>query len=432
MSFQQGLSGLNAASKFLDSIGNNVSNSNTVGFKASTTQFSDVFANSLTGAGGLQVGIGTKVANIAQQFTQGNITSTNNPLDVAINGKGFFRMSDAGTVVYARNGQFQLDKNGYIVNGNGLRVTGYAANAAGVIVPGTPVDIQVSSSDLAPNKTGLAGVKVNLDSGQPIITLANPAGANWYSNPSNYNSSTSLSIYDSLGNPQTYTMYFVKTAANTWDVWATMTPIGSTVPMDLTNNGASASKLTTLTFNTSGTLTSASTAVPEYINGIPAAYVPVGTNQLGTGAADMTFNIDFTGTSQFGSAFSVNALTQDGYTSGRLTGFSIGDDGVVKGRYTNGKSLSLGQVVLANFTNPQGLQPLGNNAWAETSVSGAPLVGAPNTSSLGVLQSSAVEDSNVDLTGELVNMITAQRAYQANAQTIKTQDAIQQTLINLR
>ena len=430
MGFQQGLSGLNAASKYLDSIGNNVSNSNTVGFKASSTQFADVFASSLTGAGGLQVGIGTKIGNIAQQFTQGNITSTNNPLDVAINGKGFFRMDDNGTVVYSRAGQFQLDKDGYIVNGNGLKLTGYNADATGSITAGTPINMRVSSTDLMPTPTTTAGVKVNLDSGQ-IIPDTTPFN---YANPDTYNSSTSLTVYDSLGNDSTYTMYFVKTAANSWNTYATVSsPSAVTVAnpsgiTDLSSGGALAplpTPLGTLKFTTSGAIDTATTTLP-FTQAITSA------TALKTGAADMSFKVDFTGSTQFGSAFGVNELTQNGNASGRLTGFSIGADGVIKGRYTNGKSLSLGQVVLANFTNPQGLQPLGNNAWAETSTSGAPLVGAPSSGSLGVLQSSAVEDSNVDLTAELVNMITAQRTYQANAQTIKTQDQVLQTLVNLR
>lgn len=416
MGFQQGLSGLNAASKYLDAIGNNVSNANTVGFKSSTTQFSDVFANSLTGAGGLQVGIGTKVASVAQQFTQGNITSTNNPLDVAINGKGFFRMDDNGTVVYSRSGQFQLDKDGYIVNGNGLKVTGYAASSTGTITAGTPVNMRIATTDLTPTATTDAVVKINLDSGQAVPSVT-PFD---YTNAATYNSSTSLSVYDSLGNDSTYTMYFVKTASNTWKTYATVTNPAGTVT-DLSGGGATPTALTTTVFTTSGAISSGASATQAITAGA-----------LGTGAAAMSFTVDLTGSTQYGSAFGVNELSQDGNASGRLTGFSIAADGVIKGRYTNGKSLSLGQVVLANFTNPQGLQPLGNNAWAETATSGQPLVGTPSSGSLGVLQSSAVEDSNVDMTAELVNMITAQRAYQANAQTIKTQDQVLQTLVNLR
>ncbi|MCL6556163.1 MAG: flagellar hook protein FlgE [Burkholderiales bacterium] len=410
MSFQQGLSGLNAAAKSLDVIGNNVANASTVGFKASQAQFADVYAASLAGATGLAAGIGTKVATIATQFTQGNITITNNPLDIAINGKGFFRVDQQGTIYYTRNGQFQLDKDGYIVTAAGEKLTGYAANSLGQILPGALVNLQLSQADIAPSATANANVLVNLDSRQTPPT--NPFN---YLDPTTYNSSTSMTLYDSLGNAQTYTFYFRKTASNTWEVYTSLTnPAGTTTLLSPTPT-------TTLNFDTAGALTG---WTPTAIT------IPAGT--LGTGAAALNFTLDFTGSTQFGSPFSVNAITQDGYTSGRLTGFAIDDKGVIQARYSNGQNKPQGQVVLANFTNPQGLQPLGNTLYAETAASGQPLVGAPGTGSLGVVQSSATEDSTVDLTAELVAMITAQRVYQANAQTIKTQDAVLQTLVNLR
>ncbi|MEO1767582.1 flagellar hook protein FlgE [Thiobacter aerophilum] len=411
MSFQQGLSGLNAAAKNLDVIGNNVANSSTVGFKASQAQFADVYAASLAGATGLAAGIGTKVATIATQFTQGNISVTNNPLDIAINGKGFFRVDQQGTIFYTRNGQFQLNKDGYIVTAAGENLTGYAANANGQILPGALVNLQLSQADIAPSPTAKANVLVNLDSRQTT-----PTAAFNYLDPITYNSSTSMTVYDSLGNAQTYTFYFRKTAGNTWAVYSSLTnPSGTTT---LQNGG---SPITTLGYNTSGVLTSGAVVTAN----VPAI-------DLGTGAAALSFQLDFTGSTQFGSPFSVNAITQDGYTSGRLTGFAIDDNGIIQARYSNGQNKAQGQIVLANFTNPQGLQPLGNTLFAETATSGQPLVGAPGSGALGVLQSSATEDSTVDLTAELVNMITAQRVYQANAQTIKTQDAVLQTLVNLR
>lgn len=413
MSFQQGLSGLNAAAKNLDVIGNNVSNASTVGFKSSQAIFADVYASTLSGASGVQVGIGTKLAAVAQQFTQGNITTTNNPLDTAINGNGFFRVSNNGTIFYTRNGQFQLDKSGYIVTPQGYNVTGYSATSSGAIVTGTLANIQLSTSDLAPNATTSATVAVNLDSRASTISSAFN-----YTNAATYTSSTSLSLYDSLGNQQTYSMYYVKASSNTWNVYATLTNAsGSTI--DLSSGGSTA--LTTLSFTSGGAISSGGTASQA----ITAA-------QLGTGAAPLSVAFNFGGSTQFGSPFGVNAVTQDGFTSGRLTGFGIGSDGIIKARYTNGQSINRAQIVLTNFNNAQGLQPQGNNIFAETSTSGAPLTGAPATSNLGVLQSSSVEDSNVDLTAELVAMITAQRSYQANAQTIKTQDQVLQTLVNLR
>jgi flagellar hook protein FlgE len=402
MGFQQGLSGLNAAAKNLDVIGNNVANSGTVGFKQSQAQFADVYASSLTGAGGSSIGIGTKLATVAQQFTQGNITATNNPLDIAINGGGFFRMDNNGEITYQRNGQFPLDRLGFIVNASGAKLPGYTANAAGVLSTGAPAPISINTADIVPNVTGAINAVLNLDSSVGAL----PAAGFNMNDPTTFHSSTSVSIYDSLGNQHTLQTYYVKTAAGQWNAYAS-------------TDGGPASLVGTLNFGSDGLLTTP---------------MPLTTSvAVTTGAASpFSVDIDYTGTTQFGAAFSVNTLNQDGYSSGRLAGYNIGADGIILGRYTNGQSAVLGQVVLASFSNPNGLQPIGDNQWAETSTSGAPLVGVPDSGSLGVLQSSAVEDSNVDLTAELVNLITAQRVYQANAQTIKAQDAVLQTLVNLR
>jgi flagellar hook protein FlgE len=408
MSFQQGLSGLNAASKNLETIGNNVANANTVGFKGSQAQFADVFASSITGSGAGQIGIGTKLAGVVQQFSQGNISASNNPLDIAINGDGFFRMSANGAISYSRNGQFQLDKNGFIVNSNGARLTGYTANSAGQLLTGNAVDLQLNTATLAPKPTTKIDATFNLDSTQAV------KGPFDVTDATTYNNATSATVYDSLGASHTVQLYFVKTAANTWEVWKTddsATPAAA--PFQLP---------TTLGFNPDGSLDAATTAA------MPLNFTVAPDN----GASTFTVNIDFTGTTQYGAAFDPKKLDPDGYSSGALAGFNVGSDGIIIGRYTNGKSATLGQVVLASFTNPNGLQPQGNNMWVETSTSGTPRIAAPGAGNKGVLQASAVEDSSVDLTAELVNMITAQRVYQANAQTIKTQDQVLQTLVNLR
>lgn len=402
MSFQQGLSGLNGAAKALDAISNNVANANTVGFKNSSTQFSDVYAAALTGAGAGQIGIGTQVASIAQSFTQGNITVTNNPLDMAINGGGFFRISSNGTISYSRNGQFIADKDGYITNSSGGHLTGFPADSNGIIVPATPTDLQINTSDLQPSATTKATVGVNLDSRETVPSVT-PFDIN---QPLSYNSSTSVTTYDSLGNSHVMTMYFVKeAAARQWTVYS--------------NLDGGATTANTVDFSTSGALTTAMPLTPM-------------TFALANGAANMSVALDLTGTTSFGSTFGVNTLSQDGFTSGRLSGISVSDNGLVQGRYSNGQSRNMGQVVLANFNNPNGLLSLGANQWAESPDSGSPLIGAPGTSSLGILQSGAVEESNVDLTTELVSMITQQRAYQANAQSVKTQDQLLQTIVNLR
>ncbi|MEI6300749.1 MAG: flagellar hook protein FlgE [Betaproteobacteria bacterium] len=416
MSFQQGLSGLNAAAKNLDIIGNNVSNSNTIGYKGSSAQFADVYANSVAG-GGISVGIGTSLSNVQQTFAQGNINVSSNPMDIAINGSGFFRMSSSGAITFARNGQFHLDKSGYMINAAGARLTGYPADATGTISSASAADLVLSSADLSPKATTTTSAQVNMDARATALT----ATAFDPTDTATFNSATSMSVSDSQGNAHTLSLYFVKTAANTWQVMAAQdgTQIGAA-------NVAYASGIGpvgTVVFLTTGAIdTAASTALPLNLSGA-----------ITTGATTpLAYTLDLTGSTQFGSAFGVNQLDQDGYGSGRLSGFSTSADGVILGRYSNGQSRAQGQVVLANFTNPNGLQPLGSNNWAETPTSGAPLVGAPSTGSLGVLQAGALEDSNIDLTAELVNMITAQRVYQANAQSIKTQDSVLQTLVNLR
>jgi flagellar hook protein FlgE len=406
MSFQQGLSGLNIAAKNLDAIGNNIANASTVGFKSARAEFADVFANSLAGGGGVQIGIGAKVAAVRQQFTQGNIATSSNPLDLAINGNGFFRLSTNGAVSYSRNGQFSLDDNGYLVATNGARLTGYPADANGQIVAATPIDLQVSLANIAPQATTTASMGLNLDSRETV-----PASAFSPANPQSYNSSTAMTVFDSQGNSHTLTAYFRKTASNTWDVYAA-------ADGTMLNGGASVG---TLAFGAGGTLPADVTMNLS---------VPLANGATSPLAIPLTFPV--TEMTQFGVNFAVNSLNQDGFTTGRLAGFAIGSDGTILGRYSNGQSRAQGQVVLANFVNAQGLVALGNNQWAESSDSGQPLVASPGSGTLGVLQAGALEEANVDLTEELVKMITAQRVYQANAQTIRTQDQVQQTLVNLR
>ncbi|MFZ6744391.1 flagellar hook protein FlgE [Undibacterium sp. JH2W] len=446
MGFQQGLSGLNAASKSLDVIGNNISNASTVGYKQGQTQFADVYANSLNGSSAGTVGIGTKVAAVVQQFTQGNISTTNNPLDIAINGGGFFRMSTNGAVTYTRNGQFQLDKQGNIVNAQGAQLTGYVANSAGVLSTGAASTININTSDIAPAQTTLINAVMNLDSRKlvpgtqipvaipPVITPTVFSATD----PTTYNSSTSIAVFDSLGNSHVIQSFFVKvdnlnpatppTAPATieWDVFAT---VDGTL---IVGGGATANSIGRIGFDNLGKLT---VATPPFSATDPKAMkltVPVNTGAVTPINTAVDIKYDFNGTTQFGSDFSVSKNTQDGYASGKLSKFNTAKDGTIVGSYTNGKTAVLAQVVLANFTNPNGLQSTGDNQWIETASSGNALIGPPNSGSLGTLTASATEDSNTDLTGELVNMITAQRVYQANAQTIKTQDQVLQTLVNLR
>ncbi|MGG7054086.1 flagellar hook protein FlgE [Nitrosomonas sp. ANs5] len=422
MGFQHGLSGLKAASTKLEVVGNNIANVNVVGFKQSQAQFSDVFANSLGGASGSNhVGIGTRVSTIAQEFSQGNITMSNNPLDIAIAGKGFFRMNDNGAISYTRNGQFQLDKDGFLVNADNINVTGYPANANGQIITTAPANLQLSTAELTPQATQSFGLGVNLDSRTDVPA---PLPAFDATNPATYANSTSGAIYDSLGNSHTLTFYFQKIDASApplvqsnWNVYAALN--GDINDVELA--GAAAGAPLPISFDGNGALT------------LPAAPIEVSVTLPPVLGANSPFNfkLDLTSSTQFGSQFGVNKMSQDGFTSGRLAGFSVGDDGVIQGNYTNGVNRAMGQVVLANFANPNGLRPLGRNQWVETGESGLPLVGVPLSGTLGALQSAAIEESNVDLTNELVSLITAQRVYQANAKTIQTQDTVLQTLVNI-
>jgi len=536
MPFRTALSGLNAASTQLRVLGNNIANSSTVGFKKSRTQFADVVPAGNLGTSSNIVGSGVKVSAITQQFTQGNVNFTDNNLDLANSGQGFFIVNDNGINNYTRAGNFGVDRAGYVVNTQSQRLQAYQADTAGNIT-GAIGDLQLDTSDIAPNATTSVDMGINLDASSPIpgslvptssfsvpnttildgdaatgATFNSPtftavdqyganqtvnlryvklAGANQFdmfmvqgastfaaaANPitvsaipatttfawdadgagtqtattvtvdtsaitgvaaaangdtsaataptlvsgsqqaafsatdtSTFNNSTSINVFDSLGTSHLLTSYFRKSGVpNTWEVYSTV-------------DGTAVGGANNVVFNnTGGVVTPAS---PSQIN-LPA-YTPVG------GAAPMNLSLDVTDLSQYGSAFSVNSLVQDGFTTGRLNGIDVGETGIVTASFTNGQTRTLAQVALANFSNPQGLNQLGDTSWAETFGSGAPLISAPGTGSLGLIQSGAEEGSNVDLTEQLVGMITAQRNFQANAQVITTADTITQTIINIR
>ena len=460
MGFGQGLSGLEAQSQNLAVIGNNVANASTVGFKSSETLFSDVYANSLTGSGATQIGIGVKVGAVEQSFTQGNITASSNPLDIAINGDGFYEMSDNGAISYTRNGQFQLDKSGFITNASGERLQGYAVNAGGVLQTGSTQDLQINTQNIAPKQTANVDVQLNLNAQDalPVTAAFNPT------DPTSYNNSSSVTIYDSEGVAHTLQTYYVKTQPTPaaapgaveaqWAVYGTLDGKNLDGSAFSTGTFTSDGPLAVLTFNSNGAIDTVNTTANSSAAGIaqgpaapaptipPAAISTESTNNaaeffiqpiINDGASTpMSFGLNFTGTTQYGAPFATAALTQDGYTSGQLSGFSASANGTIVGTYTNGQSQTLGQIALADFTDPNGLQNLGNNQYAATATSGQALVGVPGTGRLGVLQSGATEDSNVDLTAQLVSMITAQENYQANAQTVKTENDLLQTLVTLR
>ncbi len=418
MSFQQGLSGLNASSKNLEIIGNNIANANTYGSKVARAEFSDVYAAALNGAGTNQVGIGTRLSAVAQQFTQGSITTTENPMDIAINGAGFFQLDDGkGNIAFSRNGQFKVDRNGFVVNNSQQKLMGYTTDVKGTIQPGRAVPLQVSTAGINPSPTGAISLEMNLDSRQKSTVPAGGPGID-FNDAATYNNATSLTIYDAKGQEVAMTYYFQKSATDSWNIYATANgePIG----------GAPATPITTLQFQADGSKL-ITPAGPVTVD------VQATTNAQGAVALAIPgIQLNLSGATQFGSGFGVTDLKQDGYSAGQLTAIAIESNGVVMARYSNGQSRPAGQIETATFRNPQGLQPVGDNAWTRSFSSGEPVTGVPGDGNLGVLQAGALEESNIDLTGELVNMITAQRIYQANAQTIKTQDQVLQTLVNLR
>lgn len=404
MGFQTGLSGLNAASKNLDVIGNNVANSSTIGFKGARAEFSDVYAASLSGGGASQIGIGTKLSAVQQLFSQGNLSTTDNPLDMAVSGNGFFRMELNGETSYTRNGQFIQDNQGFIVNSAGRYLTGYGVDTATGLVDKTAIiPMQIDKSDIDPSASTAVNITANLDARSTAI-----AGAINPSIPTTFTDTTSLTVYDSLGNDHKASVFYQKTAANSWNVELYVD--GANVPLTPA----------TLTFNTNGTIAT------------PAAGAFVSNSFTPTGAAAQTLTFDMSQVSQFGSKFGVTKLDQDGYASGRLSGFTFDSNGILSGSFTNGQIRTMGQVVLSSFPSVSNLKAVGNNEWVQTNGSGAPIDGVPNSANLGQLFSQRLEESNVDLTTELVNMITAQRVYQANAQTVKAQDSLLQTIVNLR
>jgi flagellar hook protein FlgE len=420
MSFQQGLSGLNVSSKNLDVIGNNIANANTFGSKGSRAEFADVYAAALGGTGISQVGIGVRLATVAQQFTQGNITTTDNSMDLAINGGGFFQMTDGrNPVTYSRNGQFKVDSEGFIVNNGGLKLLGYAADAGGTIQPGQAVPLQLPTGGIEPHASTEIAMEFNLDSRLATTDTAAPGSPRIdFSNAKTYNNATSVTVYDAKGQPVALTYYFQKADTDQWNVYITAN--GATIG----GTADDPQPVETMSFTQDG-----ATPTPESIT----LDVPASTNAQGAITLPIPgIAIDIAGATQFGSSFAVTNLAQDGYSAGSLSSIAFDASGVITARYSNGQSKSAGQLELATFRNNQGLQPVGGNGWQRTYSSGDPVVGTPAQGNMGAIQAGALEESNVDLTGELVNMITAQRNYQANAQTIKTMDQVMQTLVNLR
>jgi len=418
MPFRISLSGLDATSSALDVVANNIANSNTTGFKTSRVNFADVYATGSLNLSSLQSGEGVTIATIDQQFTQGNITQTGNNLDLAISGQGFFTLHDASGYNYTRNGTFSVDRTGYVVNSANQKVQIYPALPNGQFNTGALQDLQLNTSQSAPQATANGAVNINL----PANATA-PANAPFNpTDPLSYNNTTSTAIYDSLGYQHTATFYFISGGANKWNV-------AMTIDGTLTNTSvANPQGLQPLAFNSSGAITTPATSTFSFPSGA-AGTTPY---QPTTGAAPISMTFNFGGTTQYGNQFAVNTVTQDGYSTGQLTTIAVDNTGVVSAKYTNGRSLLLGQLAISTFPNPQGLAPLGHSNFSETFASGNVIRGVAGSSNIGLVQSGALEASNVDLTKELVNMITAQRAFQANAQMITTDDQITQTILQIK
>ncbi|SUD15060.1 flagellar hook protein FlgE [Aquipseudomonas alcaligenes] len=458
MAFNIGLSGLRAATKDLNVTGNNIANAGTAGFKQSRAEFADVYAASVLGTGKNPQGSGVLLGDVAQLFNQGNINYTQNALDLAINGNGFFQVSNNGALSYTRAGYFGTDREGYIVDNFGYNLQGYTLDSAGNLQPGVVGDLQIRTASQDPKATTRVEQVLNLNSTNtvPTVTPFDPA------DPKTYNSSTSTNIYDTQGNAHVMTQYFVKDASNDWTMYVLVDGKRPNFDTDnvAPNDYQNVPFAYDVTFDAAGQLLdvvaapvtvgpapgtplptpTTAGAAPGVIAFAAADWVPVIEQPAGSGTfvrngatSDPTgFTFDMRGATQFANSFAVNSVSQDGYTTGELAGLEIDDTGVIFARYTNGQSQIQGQVILANFANVQGLTPIGKTQWVQSFESGEPVRNPPGSGTLGVVQAGALEDSNVELSDQLVNLIVAQRNYQANAKTIETESAITQTIINLR
>jgi flagellar hook protein FlgE len=411
-SFSIALSGLTASSSDLDVTANNIANADTVGFKGSRAEFADVYAAGAVNLNTSVTGEGVRVAATAQQFTQGNISTSSSNLDLAISGNGFFTLKDANGIVYSRNGQFSQDSNGNVVSSTGAALQVYPPLANGGFNTGALSDLNLQTAQSAPQATTTGSAILNLPAGSAVPTVA----AFDPTNSDSYTESTSTTVYDSLGESYPATFYFAQTATpNVVDVYMTVngTPVNATAAAP---NGVPQ----TLTFSNSGAVTAPAGGSLTFGGFTP----PDGAQQM-----NMTFN--FNQTTQYGGSFGVTSLTQNGYATGQLSTVAIDASGIVSAVYTNGRSTQLGQVAMANFPNTQGLQQLGDTDWAQTFSSGTAVQGTAASAGFGSIQSGSLEASNVDLTTELVNMITAQRSFDSNAQVITTANQESQTVIQI-
>ncbi|AWY40779.1 flagellar hook-basal body complex protein [Pseudomonas putida] len=447
MSFNIGLSGLYAANKQLDVTGNNIANVATTGFKSSRAEFEDVYSATKLGSGSKTVGSGVRLANVSQQFTQGDITNTGNVLDMGINGSGFFVLNNNGSLSYTRAGTFKVDKEGYVTNSDGTaRLQGYGVDANGKIVNGVLKDLRIDTSNLAPKSTTTVSSTINLNSTAAIIDQTVAANKFDPAKPDTFTKQFSTPIFDTQGNQHTMDQYMVKTGPNTWDTYTLIdgrNPDG-TDPMGTTPTPTPPIP-STMTFDTSGKLVSVSTPVSpptvpptstissdlKITNWVPGKVTNGVWAANGAAADPAGVTISMANTTQFNADTARSIPAQNGYATGQITNLTIDGSGVMLANFSNYQTKPIGQLALASFTNEQGLQPVGGTSWKETYASGIPGYDAPETGTLGSIHSNSLEESNVNVTNELVDLIKAQSNYQANAKTISTQSTIMQTIIQM-
>ncbi len=407
MTFEIALTGLKSSSSELEVISNNIANSSTVGFKSSDIKFGDIYGTAGIGATGNSIGRGVRVTDVVQKFAKGDVTYTESQLDLSISGsgQGFFKLNDNGAIQYSRAGSFGLDRDGYIINGAGQKLMGYPA-VDGTVVP-TPGDLRIESVDTAAKQTQEVSLNLNLNASNDVTPPFDPA------DPESYNFTTSTTFYDSLGASHLTSFHFRKSATNEWELHALA---GDT---EITPAGGSA-----IQFNSDGSLQS--------VDGDPAGRLVIPPFTVQPGSDPMNVTLDLSELTQFFGQSGVNEISQDGYGAGRLNDFGINADGMVLGYYTNGQASAMGQITVTSFRNPQGLQQVSNTSWQETFSSGEALSGIPGSATLGTIQSGSLEQSNVDVTEELVKMISTQRNFQANAQVISASDMLTQTVMNIK
>jgi len=446
MSFNIGLSGLYAANKQLDVTGNNIANVATTGFKSSRAEFEDVYSATKLGTGSKTVGNGVRLANVSQQFSQGDVNSTGNVLDMGIQGSGFFVLSNNGALTYTRAGTFKTDKEGYVTNTDGTaRLQGYGVDANGKILNGVLTDLRIDTSNLAPKATNSVSSTINLNSTAAVIDQTVAANKFDPSKPATYTKQFTTPVFDTQGNQHDMDQYMVKTGPNTWQ---TYTLIDGRNP-DGSDPAVTAPIPSTMSFDSSGKLVSVSTPVPPTVPPTVPTPAPIISSDLkitnwtpgsvtdgvwtanGASADPAGVTISMANTTQFNADTARSIPAQNGYATGQITSLTIDGSGVLLANFSNYQTKPIGQISLASFTNEQGLQQVGGTSWKETYASGIPGYDAPETGSLGQIVSNSLEESNVNLTNELVDLIKAQSNYQANAKTISTQSTIMQTIIQM-